>query len=96
MVVAGGRASLLGLRGRGWALETWELPGEGVTAAVFRRDGRVVLAGPRGAEVLEDKPPFAVETVLEAEGRGGCRAVVARGGAGAVLLMEDGAVLFFD
>jgi len=56
----------------------------------------VMLAGVRGAEVLEDKPPFAVETVLEADGRGGCRGVRARGGAGAVLLMEDGWVLFFD
>jgi hypothetical protein len=37
-----------------------------------------------------------VETVLEAGGRGACRAVRARGGAGVVLLMEDGAVLFFD
>ncbi len=96
VVVAGGRAVLLGLRGRGWALETWELPGEGVTAAGFLRDGRVVLAGECGAEVLGGKPPFAVETVLDAGGRGGCRAVRARGGAGAVLLMEDGHVLFFD
>ena len=96
VVVAGGRAVVLGLRGRGWALETWELAGEGVTAAGFRRDGRVVLAGVRGAEVLGDKPPFAVETVLEAEGRGGCRGMVARGASGAVLLMEDGHVLFFD
>ncbi len=96
VVVAGGRAVVLGLRGRGWALETWELAGEGVTAAGFRRDGRVVLAGSRGAEVLGDKPPFAVETVLEAEGRGGCRGMVARGASGAVLLMEDGHVLFFD
>ena len=96
VALAGGKAVVLGLRGRGWALETWELEGEGVTAAGFRRDGRVMLAGVRGAEVLEDKPPFAVETVLEAEGRGGCRGVRARGGAGAVLLMEDGWVLFFD
>jgi tetratricopeptide (TPR) repeat protein len=96
VVVAGGRAVVLGLRGRGWALETWELEGEGYTAAGFRRDGRVVLAGVRGAEVLGDKPPFAVETVLEAEGRGGCRGMVARGASGAVLLMEDGHVLFFD
>jgi hypothetical protein len=34
--------------------------------------------------------------VVVAAGGGGCRGVVARGASGVVLLMEDGAVLFFD